>query len=149
MNLSQFCGSNLIELELKSKTKNEVLSELAELLANSDKITDPQAVRKALIERESLASTGLGFGVALPHARSKAVKGLTIAFGRSEKGIDFGSLDKKPVHLFFAIVVPDWAINTHLSALAKLSLLLKDKENREILLNATFPQDVLDFIDQE
>ncbi len=149
MKLSQFCGTNLIELDIKSTTIQDVIQEIADLLANSEKVGSSEDVRKALLEREELASTGIGFGVALPHARSKSVRGLTIAFGRSEKGIDFASIDHNLVHLFFAIVVPESAVNTHLTALGKLSYLLKDKENRELLLNATFPQEVLDLMDQE
>lgn len=148
MELSIFCGTNIIELDLKSTSQAEVLKELSELLANSDKIKDSKQLLEALKKREELASTGIGFGVALPHARSKSAKGMVIAFGRSDKGIDFRSIDKKPVHLFFAIVVPETAVNTHLTALAKLSLLLKDKENRQFLMDATFPQEVLDFMDQ-
>ncbi len=149
MNLSIFCGTNLIELDLSSTNRNDVLEEMVALLANSEKISEEagQNILKAFKEREELASTGIGFGVALPHARAKGVKGMVIAFGRSEEGIDFRSLDKKPVHLFFAIVVPDTAINTHLTALGKLSFLLKDKENRQLLMDATFPQEVLDFMD--
>ncbi|HDR90898.1 MAG TPA: PTS sugar transporter subunit IIA [candidate division Zixibacteria bacterium] len=148
MNLSIFCGTNLIELDLSSTNRDDVLEELVALLANSEKVSeDTENILKALKEREKLASTGIGFGVALPHARAKGVKGMVIAFGRSEEGIDFHSLDKKPVHLFFAIVVPDTAINTHLTALGKLSYLLKDEENRQLLMDATFPQEVLDFMD--
>lgn len=149
MKLSQFCGTNLIELDLKSTTIQEVIQEISDLLANSEKVGSSEEVMKTLLDREELASTGIGFGVALPHARSKSVRGLTIAFGRSEKGIDFAAIDHNPVHLFFAIVVPESAVNTHLTALGKLSYLLKDKENRELLLNATFPQEVLDLMDQE
>jgi len=148
MNLSVFCGTSLIELDLISTTKEEVLSELANLIANSQKVDNAEEVRRKLAEREELFSTGIGFGVALPHARAKCVKGLTIAFGRSEQGIEFSSLDRSLVHLFFAIVVPETAINTHLTALGKLSYLLESKENRELLMNATFPQEVLDLIDQ-
>jgi fructose-specific phosphotransferase system IIA component len=148
MKLSQFCGTDLIELELRSNSIEDTLHELADLLANSEKVDSAESVLVALKEREKLASTGIGFGVALPHARAKSVRGLTIAFGRSEKGIEFASIDRKPVHLFFAIVVPETAVNTHLTALGKLSYILKDKENRESLINATFPQEVLDLMDQ-
>ena len=148
MNLSQFSETFLIELDLESETADEVLTELAQLLANSDNVSDPETVRKSLAKREDLASTGLGFGVALPHSRSSGVTGLTIAFGRSRKGIDFGSLDNKPVHMFFAIVVPDTSVNAHLTALGKLSYLLKERGNRELLMEATFPQEVLDFMDR-
>ncbi len=148
MKLSQFCGTDLIELELRSNKLEDVLQELADLLANSEKVDSAESVLVALKEREKLASTGIGFGVALPHARAKSVRGLTIAFGRSEKGIEFASIDRKPVHLFFAIVVPETAVNTHLTALGKLSYILKDKENRESLMNATFPQEVLDLMDR-
>ncbi len=149
MNLSLFCGTNLIELELCSETKKDILKELADLLNNSEKIKNKEAMLTALLAREKTASTGMGFGIALPHARVKGVQGMVIAFGRSEKGIDFDSLDGKPVHLFFAIVVPETSINTHINALEELSKILADKRNRDFLLNATFPQEVLDLIDKD
>jgi len=149
MKLSAFCATSLIEMDLKSDNSDDVITEIADILAKSDRIQSKEEVEKALKEREKLASTGLGFGVALPHARSKGAKGLTIAFGRSESGIDFGALDQEPVHLFFAIVVPETAVNTHLTALGKLTYLLKEKKNRQILMEATYPQEILDFIDTD
>ena len=146
LKLAQFCGFDLIKLELESSTKAEVLRELSELLAKSPNVEDAESTYEALLEREDLASTGMGLGVAVPHGRSPKCTGLTIAFGRSEKGIEFGSFDGQPVHLFFAILVPITAIHLHLQILASLSLMLQDEENRQLLKEAEFPQEILNFL---
>jgi len=146
LKLAQFCGFNQIELELKSKTKEGILKELSELLANSPNIDDVDSVYEALMEREHLASTGMGLGVAVPHGRSAKCKGLTIAFGRSLEGVDFDAVDGEPVYLFFAILVPITSIHLHLQILASLSLMLRDEENRRKLMEAEFPQQILDFL---
>ena len=146
LKLAQFCGFNQITLDLKSGKKEEILRELSELLANSPNIDDVDSVYEALLEREHLASTGMGLGVAVPHGRSTKCKGLTIAFGRSDKGVKFGAYDGQPVHLFFAILVPATAIHLHLRILASLSLMLRDEKNRIKLMEAEFPQQILDFL---
>ncbi|MCD6124388.1 PTS sugar transporter subunit IIA [bacterium] len=147
LKLSQFCGFDLINLDLKSEDKEGVLRELAALLARSPNIESEEDAYNALLEREKLASTGMGLGVAVPHGKSSKCKALTIAFGRSIKGVDFDALDGSPVHLFFAVLVPISSVHLHLQILASLSLLLRDEKNREKLMNAQFPQEVLDLLD--
>jgi len=149
LKLSQFSGFDLIKLELESTTKDEVLHELAELLAKSPNVEDPESAYRALKEREDLASTGMGLGVAVPHGRDEKCKALTIAFGRSTKGIDFDAYDGQPVHLFFAVLVPVSSIHLHLQVLASLSLLLRQEEYREKLMKAQFPQEVLEILSGE
>jgi nitrogen PTS system EIIA component len=146
MKLAQFCGFDLIKLELNSKTKDDVIVELSEILAGSHNVLDVQSAYKALLDREKLASTGMGLGVAVPHGRTSDCKGVTIAFGRSKDGIDFAAFDGQPVYLFFAILVPITAIHLHLQILASLSIILRDPNNRKKLMEAQFPQEVLDFL---
>ena len=146
LKLSQFSGFDLITLELRSDDKDKVLYELAELLSRSENISDQESAYHALIERENLASTGMGFGVAVPHGRCPDCTGLTIAFARSEKGINFSAFDGEPVYLFFAILVPITSIHLHLQVLASLSLMLQNPENRKRLMDVEFPQEVLDFL---
>jgi len=149
LKLSQFSGFELIKLELEAETKEEVLKELAELLAQSPNVESAESAYEALAERESLTSTGMGLGVAVPHGRDPNCKGLIIAFGRSKKGVKFDAYDGQPVHLFFALLVPITSIHLHLQVLANLSILLRQPEYREKLMNAQFPQEILEFLDGE
>jgi fructose-specific phosphotransferase system IIA component len=147
MKLSKFCGEDLISFELKRESKNEVISELVDLASKSKLVKDGNDLLKDIIEREKLVTTGVGYGVAFPHAKSKAVKGIVIAFGRSKKGVDFDSMDKKPVHLFFLIAAPEDAIGAHLNVMARLSYLMKSEKNRDKLMKIKSPKELLEVLD--
>jgi fructose-specific phosphotransferase system IIA component len=147
MKLSKFCGEDLISFDLKGKTKNEIIEELVNLTSRSKLVKDKDEVLKAVLEREKLVTTGVGYGVAFPHAKTKAIKGIVIAFGRSKTGIDFDAMDKKPVHLFFLIAAPEDAIGAHLNVMARLSYLMKSEKNREALLKISSPKELLELLD--
>lgn len=147
MKLSKFCEENLITFNLNASTKDEVIKELVDSIANSNMVNDSELLFKDVTERESLVTTGVGYGVAFPHAKTKAVKGIVIAFGRSVEGVDFDAMDHKPVQLFFLIAAPEDAIGAHLNVMARLSFLMKSEENRQELLEATSPGDVLALMD--
>lgn len=147
MKLSRFCDEGLISFELKSKEKDEVIEELVNLASKSKLVKDKNELLKAVLEREKLVTTGVGYGVAFPHAKSKAVKGIVISFGRSDQGIDFDAMDKKLVHLFFLIAAPEDAIGSHLNVMARLSYIMKSEENREKLLKIKSPKELLEILD--
>ncbi|MFQ6009439.1 MAG: PTS sugar transporter subunit IIA [Candidatus Zixiibacteriota bacterium] len=147
MKLSKFCDETLITFNLKSKAKDEVIEELVNLVATSSMVKDRDELLNDIIEREKLVTTGIGYGVAFPHAKTKAVKGIVIAFGRSSEGIDFDAIDHKPVYLFFLIAAPEDAIGAHLNVMARLSYMMKSEENREKLMKAVSPGDVLALMD--
>jgi len=147
MKLSKFCGEDLISFELKRESKNEVISELVDLSSGSKLVKDGNELLKDILEREKLVTTGVGYGVAFPHAKSKAVKGIVIAFGRSKKGVDFDSMDKKPVHIFFLIAAPEDAIGAHLNVMARLSYLMKSEKNRDKLMKIKSPKELLEVLD--
>jgi fructose-specific phosphotransferase system IIA component len=147
MKLSKFCGEDLISFELKRESKNEVISELVDLTSRSKLVKDGNELLKDILEREKLVTTGVGYGVAFPHAKSKAVKGIVIAFGRSKKGVDFDSMDKKPVRLFFLIAAPEDAIGAHLNVMARLSYLMKSEKNRDKLMKIKSPKELLEVLD--
>jgi fructose-specific phosphotransferase system IIA component len=147
MKLSKFCGEDLISFELKSQTKDEAIRELVDLAANSKLVKDPQQLLQDILERERLVTTGVGYGVAFPHAKSKAIRGIIIAFSRSKKGVDFDSMDKKPVQLFFLIAAPEDAIGAHLNVMARLSYLMKSEKNREKLMKTKSPKELLEVLD--
>src|SRR3990170_2983905 len=101
MKLSKFSEENLIVFDLKSNEKEGVIEELVELVNSSNMVTDKNTLLKDIKERENLVTTGIGYGVAFPHAKTKSVKGIVVAFGRSRGGVDFDAMDKKPVNLFY------------------------------------------------
>lgn len=136
MKISELVGEELIIDELKSRTKLEVLDEFSSLLYENQKIGDREGLARVLAARESLGSTGIGDGVAIPHGKIKGLKGLVLAFGRSTRGIDFDSLDGQPARLFFLLVAPEDAPGEHLRALARISRLMKNGHLRESLLKA-------------
>jgi PTS system nitrogen regulatory IIA component len=147
MKLSKFCDESLIIFDLKADNKNAVIDELVELVATSKMVNDRDQLLSDVKEREDLVTTGVGYGVAFPHAKTRSVKGIVIAFGRSHAGIDFSAMDHKPVQLFFLIAAPEDAIGAHLNVMARLSYLMKSEENREKLMKASSPGDVLALID--
>ena len=104
MKLSKFCDEHLITFELKADSKNKVIEELVDLASESPLVKDRDELLRDIIHREEMVTTGIGYGVAFPHAKTKATKGIVIAFGRSEAGIEFDAMDKKPVHVFFLIL---------------------------------------------
>ncbi len=147
MKLSKFCEEDLVSFNLAATTKNEVLEELVDLAARSNMVRDRDEVLKAVREREKLVTTGVGYGVAFPHAKTRALKGIVIAFARSEQGIEFQAMDKKPVTLFFLIAAPEDAIGAHLNVMARLSFLMKSETNREKLTAARTPDEVFMVLD--
>lgn len=148
MKLSKFCEEGLVSFHMKAATKGAVIDELVSLAATSNMVKDPDQLLSDIREREELVTTGVGYGVAFPHAKTRSVKGIVIAFGRSDTGVDFDAMDHKPVNLFFLIAAPEDAIGAHLNVMARLSFLMKSAENRQKLMEASSPGDVLALIDK-
>jgi fructose-specific phosphotransferase system IIA component len=148
MKLSKFCEESLVVFNMKATTKEASIEELVELACTSTMVKDHDRLMQDVKEREELVTTGVGYGVAFPHAKTRSVKGIVIAFGRNDRGIDFDAMDHKPVHLFFLIAAPEDAIGAHLNVMARLSFLMKSPENRQKLMEATSPGDVLALIDK-
>ncbi len=147
MRLSKFCDENLIAFNLKATTKDAVIEELVKLASNSPLVKDSDELLRDIIHRENMVTTGIGYGVAFPHAKTKATRGIVIAFGRSEDGIDFEAMDKKPVYVFFLIAAPEDAIGAHLNVMARLSYIMKSEENREKLTKVSSPGELLSILD--
>ncbi len=147
MKLSKFCEEHLINFNLAGTTKNEVIEELVELAAKSKLVKDKALLLKDIVTRENLVTTGVGYGVAFPHAKTKATRGIVIAFGRSDRGVDFNAMDRKPVNLFFLIAAPEDAIGAHLKVMAHLSFLMKSEKNREKLMTVKSPGELLQILD--
>lgn len=148
MKITELVNEGTISEQLVSRSKNDVLEELASLLANSGKVKEKDVFLQAIYARENEGSTGIGYGVAIPHGKSSSVIEPAIAFGRSPEGIDFGSLDEKPAKLFFMIAVPEDADNLHLHTLAKLSRRLMHESFRNELMQAGTKEDILRALSQ-
>jgi fructose-specific phosphotransferase system IIA component len=148
MRISDHISDQTIKLDLVSKTKDDVIVELVDLILKSNEITNREQILKAVIEREKLCSTGFEHGVAIPHPRQGqpgVVNKLVVALGRSKEGIDFEALDGELVHLFFLLAAPN--DQEHLRALARLSRMLKDEDFRAKLMSAKTPADVKKIIE--
>ena len=151
MNISDMLNKDVVSVDLKPGSKKEVLSALVDLLVSSGNINKPDKneVLKRLEAREALGSTGIGKGVAIPHAKCPKAKKMIAAFGISKDGIDFKSLDGGLTYIYFLLIAPGEVPGPHLKALARISRLLDDKFVRDRLRAAKSPRDVLGIIREE
>ena len=149
MKIMDFLSKKAITVSLKAGDKEGVIRELVDLLAKADEIKNREELVRALMVRESLGSTGIGQGIGIPHGKSKNIKELVAAFGISQKGVNFDSLDGEPVYLFFLLIAPEESAGPHLKALARISRLLKDKYFRDRLRKAKDEKEVISIIQEE
>ncbi|PXW81710.1 fructose-specific phosphotransferase system IIA component [Pseudogracilibacillus auburnensis] len=149
MKITELLAEDTIILDLEASTKSKAIDELVEKLFAAGKLVEKELFTQAIWEREKQGSTGIGEGVAIPHAKTNAVKVPSIVFGRSKRGIDFEALDQQPSHLFFMIAASEEANNEHLDTLARLSQLLMEIPFREQLMKATSSKEILSLIDEK
>lgn len=152
MEIAKMMKKAYMNLDLKSDSKAQVLEELVKILDDQGIVSDFDKLLSDVRIRESLSTTGIGFKIAIPHAKSKYIKEPAIAFGRSSQGIEYDSMDGDNAHLFFLICMPEDAGNLHLKALAALSRQLIHEEFRLALEKAENEDEVLNIIkaiDQE
>lgn len=146
MELKELIKESTIKLELESRDKDSVLNEMIKLLVDDNVVTNIKKFKKDILARESLSNTGIGFGIAIPHAKSKAVKEPRIAIGLTKKGVNYGSIDGQDVNMVFMIAVNDEQSDLHLRALANLSRKLMHEEFRESILNAKSKKEIIDIL---
>ncbi|MBE9547017.1 MAG: PTS sugar transporter subunit IIA [Proteobacteria bacterium] len=136
MNITDMLKKEFVIEDLKSKARREVLAELSGMFSRGNIEVDYDAMVEVLLEREKLGSTGIGDGIAIPHGKLAGLENLIVSFGRSKDGINFDSMDGKPVHIFFLLMAPENSAGQHLKALAKISRMLKDGSFRTELMEA-------------
>ncbi len=136
MRLSDFLSPESIVSALKARDKRGVLEEMVDKIVENLGGGNSEKLLEALLQREHLGSTGIGYGVAIPHSRVKGLEHIALLFGRSLEGIDFQSMDGKPAFLFFLILAPEKSTVVHIKLLARLSQLLKDAGFRDRLMRA-------------
>lgn len=142
MNIVDMLKKEFVIEELKSKTRREVLTELSKVFLRGNVEVDYDVMVEVLLEREKLGSTGIGDGIAIPHGKLAGLENLMVSFGISKDGIEFDSMDGKPVHIFFLLMAPENSAGQHLKALAKISRMLKDSSFRTNLMKAESAEDL-------
>jgi len=151
MKITDFLCKKAISTDIKATDKEGVIKELVELLVTAEEVDkrDRNKLIEILMAREALGSTAIGQGVGIPHGKSDCVSKLIAAFGISQKGVNFDSLDGELVYLFFLLVAPQDSAGPHLKALARISRLLKDKYFRDSLRQSKDDKSVIKIIVQE
>ena len=142
MNIKDLLAKNVMIMDLQATTKKETIDEMVQKLYDAGRISSIDTYKEGILAREAQTSTGLGDGIAMPHAKNSAVKEATVLFAKSNKGIDYEALDGQPTYLFFMIAAPEGANNTHLQALAALSRLLIDPDFVAKLKETKTPEEV-------
>ena len=136
MKITDILKKEHIIKDLNSCDKKNVLDELSSFLEDKGEITSKENLLVALIEREKLGSTGIGENVAIPHAKISEIDNIITVFGRSKNGVEFESLDQKPVNFIFLVMAPENSTGQHLKVLARISRLFKNPSLRESVLSA-------------
>jgi len=149
--VADILSESMVIPDLCSDSKQGILQQLAEHLGAHPEVSQgTDAILSALLNRERLGSTGVGEGVAIPHAKIPGLAELVACFARAPKGVPYGSIDKKPVQLFFVLLVPENSAGTHLKALARVSRLLRDSGFRALLLKRGNQKDLYQaFLDED
>jgi len=136
MMIVDILSEELIIPNLRGRTRDEALSELVEHIAKQNPDVDARLTLSLLTERERIGSTGIGNGIAIPHAKLPKIQRAIACFARSLEGVEFGSHDGRPAHLFLTLLAPERGSGVHLKALARAARLFKDTDFREQLLKA-------------
>ncbi|MFB5663932.1 fructose-specific PTS transporter subunit EIIC [Alteribacillus sp. HJP-4] len=149
MKITELLKTDTMILNLQASQKDAIIDELVDVLDRGGRLNDRKGYKEAILAREAESTTGIGEGVAIPHAKTNAVKTPAIAFGRSVEGADYESLDGQPSHLFFMIAASEGANEAHLQTLSRLSTLLMDEGFRASLLKADSNEEILQLIDEK
>ena len=134
MRLGDILKESTVICDLEGSTKKEIVTRLASQLKTAGLITDIEPVVRVVMERESLGSTGIGEGIAIPHGKFGSLSEVMCVFARSKKGVDFEATDGGPVYIFFLVLAPENAASLHLMVLSRISRILRDPSFRRRLL---------------
>ena len=148
MKIQDLLRKDVMLLDLQATEKTAVIDEMIKSLTDHGYVTDFETFKEGILAREALTSTGLGDGIAMPHSKNAAVKEATVLFAKSNKGVDYESLDGQATDLFFMIAAPEGANDTHLAALAELSQYLMKDGFADKLRKVSSPDEVIALFDQ-
>jgi len=142
-------SKDCISLDLQANTKNDVIKELIDILYSNGKISDPEAVLEAVMERENILSTGMQNGIALPHGKTDSVERLVVAVGIHRKGVDFQSLDGMASKIFICTIAPEKIVGPHIRFIAHIGALLNTREKVDELLACSTEEEVYRFFTEK
>lgn len=149
MKIQDVLNKNVMLFDLEATDKEGVINEMVQSLVDNGVVTDFETFKAGIMNREAQTSTGLGEGIAMPHSKNEAVKEATVLFAKSNKGVDYASLDGQPTDLFFMIAAPEGANDTHLAALSELSKYLMKPGFADKLRQVSTPDQVIAVFDAE
>jgi PTS system nitrogen regulatory IIA component len=149
MKLMDYLNEEWVIPDLQGTDKASILKELSMVLMKPCKATSEEELLQVLLDREKLGSTGIGEGIAIPHGRLKKLKNFFISFGRSAKGVDFDSIDRKPSHLFFLVMAPENSAVDNLKLLSRIVTLLKEPSFKKRLMEAPSRKELFQIISEE
>ncbi len=145
MNIVEFTRPAFVK-KLKSKNKYKAIEELARTFDGSGLVDDIDSVIKALEERENIMSTGIGYGIAIPHARLASIKNMVFAVGISKKGIEYDSIDNNPVHLIILVLAGEKQHKEYLKLLSSIMTVLKKEKMKERLIASESDEEVIEIL---
>ncbi len=149
MKIFELLGTKHVLTEFKSEIKDDVINELIDLLNGDERILNLEDIRNCVFEREKKMSTGVGKGFAIPHGKTDSVKDIIAAFGKSEKPIDYNSLDGEPVQLVFLLIGKENLVAKHIKLLSRISRLMNNDDFREKLIKADSKDSILKVFEEE
>lgn len=149
MKITDLINKSCVKLDLLGESKLKAIDTMVDLINNGNNLSNKEEYKEAILARENLSTTGIGEGVAIPHAKSKAVKKAALAAAVSKVGVDYESFDGSLSHLIFMIAAPEGANNTHLEVLSRLSTILMDEKFRNNLINASSVDEFIKLIDDK
>ncbi len=149
MGLMELINKDLIKVPMESTGKDKAMEELVDVIASAGMLKDRDAVLKAVVERESQQSTGLGEGIAIPHARTDAVNEPVLCIGIAPEGIEFEALDGKPSSLFFMILAPSDMASAHIEILTEIAKITRSSAFCRLLRSSKTPDEVMELFQEE
>ena len=149
MKISDILSTDVIEVNLEVKDKEDSLKKIIDVASRSGRITDLKKVTETIYEREKLGSTGVGKGFAIPHGKTDAIQDIVAAFVITKNPIDFDSIDGEPVRFIFLLIGKETLLNTHIKLLSRISRLMNKDEFRSRLLEAKTSEEVLKMFKEE
>jgi len=149
MKVHELLDSKYVLTEFKSENKDEVINELIDLLNGDNRVVDLEEVRKCVFDREKIMSTGVGKGFAIPHGKTNSVNDIIAVFGKSEKPIEYNSLDGEPVNLVFLMIGKDTLVSKHIKLLSRISRLMNNDQFRKKLIEANSEESILKIFEEE
>ena len=149
MKIMDYLSEEWVIPDLQGTDKSSILKELSSVLVKPCQVPSVEELLQVLLDREKLGSTGIGEGIAIPHGRLKKLKNFFISFGRSLRGVDFDSIDRKPSHLFFLVIAPENSAVDNLKLLSRIVTLLKEPSLKKRLMEVHSQKGLFQIISEE